>query len=162
MKIDIDCSFNQFASDLDKSVRQTMENPTLTEKQKRDLARQIRKDGYSLASTVYFDDLKAMLAQQGVYEHLDEITERLFATLATQKIRYNIFSNLETLQLIKPDGLSHERFIESEILAKSFFNLSYQLKKYQLFLGFIEDEKINELLQLAFHIVPHAMVREEY
>jgi hypothetical protein len=160
MKVTIDSTFPNFLKSLDEKVLAIRTNRTTTEREKTLELRNLRKLSYDLASNTFTKDVKKLMTKHSVMLRFDLISVELMKKLTEQKIKYNIYfdvNGLDVVQIVRPDRLENQMFIEASVLAHGFFNIAPRFPEYNLLLGFIEDPKINEILQLAFFLVPSTM-----
>lgn len=157
MKIEIDSTFEEFNEELNKKIEAILNDPLLSTSDKKEKIRDQRKLSYSVASKCFYEETKNLLIKMNVFSTFDNLFLKINQVLGLEKIRYNIYDNLSVIQIMKPGDLQHHKLVEAEILADAFFNITKESKQYNLLLGFIEDRKVNEILQLCFYIYPGLM-----
>ena len=157
MRIEIDSTFQEFSDELKNKVMQ-MRATIVDGKRLRAELRELRKSSFLLASKSFPDEIKELLNRHALVRRYAERGQKLDALLRTENITYNAFDELSVLQIITPADVLHEQYMDAEILAKEYFALTPDLEHFDLLIGFCEEPKVNEVLQLTFYLISGATV----
>lgn len=153
MKIEVDSTFQEFSTELKEKVSEIKKDPYFTTKDIQEVLRARRKNAYTIAANTFPDDIKVLLERHDLIAKYGELTKKLSLRLQEEKITYNTYPDWGVIQIFINGETHHQYLVDAEILAKEYFQIFPENQHYDLLVGFCEEPRVNEVLQLMFYLV---------
>lgn len=152
MGLSLDISFAEFLKEVEEKAEAIKKDSALTDEEKKAAVEELFHINYLVATKVYPDEIKGLFKKFKVYEILNRFEKSISNRLEKGGLSFNVFYDLQVLQVIKSEHTYHQKLSPPEELLKSLFKIEPGFPEYFLFLGFACHPKNFELLQLALFL----------